>query len=83
MADRRRVRIEIDIESDAELDALEGALLAARARARAQIKRRRARPAIGSGSDYARETMTDEVDHHERRWAVLDRLIAAVKEARG
>lgn len=83
MADRRRVRIEIDIESDAELDALEGALLAARASALSQIKRRGARHSFGYGSDSARETMTDEVDHHERRWAVLDRLIAAVKEARG
>lgn len=83
MADRRRVRIEIDIESDAELDALEGALLAARASELSQIKRRGARHSFGYGSDSARETMTDEVDHHERRWAVLDRLIAAVKEARG
>ena len=83
MADRRRVRIEIDIESDAELDALEGALLAARASELSQIKRRGARHSLGYGSDSARDTMTDEVDHHERRWAVLDRLIAAVKEARG
>jgi len=83
MADRRRVRIEIDIESDAELDALEGALLAARASELSQIKRRGARHSFGYGSDSARETMTDEVDHHERRWAMLDRLIAAVREARG
>lgn len=83
MADRRRVRIEIDIESDAELDALEGALLAARASELSQIKRRGARHSFGYGSDSARETMSDEVDHHERRWAMLDRLIAAVREARG
>jgi hypothetical protein len=83
MADRRRVRIEIDVESDAELDALEGALLAARASELSQIKRRGARHSFGYGSDSARETMTDEVDHHERRWAMLDRLIAAVREARG
>ena len=83
MADRRRVRIEIDIESDAELHALEGALLAARASELSQIKRRGARHSFGYGSDSARETMTDEVDHHERRWAMLDRLIAAIREARG
>jgi hypothetical protein len=83
MADRRRVRIEIDIESDAELDALEGALLAARASELSQIKRRGARHSFGYGSDSARDTMSDEVDHHERRWAMLDRLIAAVREARG
>jgi hypothetical protein len=83
MADRRRVRIEIDIESDAELDALEGALLAARASELSQIKRRGARHSFGYGSDSARDTMSDEVDHHERRWAMLDRLIAAVREAGG
>lgn len=83
MADRRRVRIEIDVESDAELDALEGALLAARASELSQIKRRGARHSFGYGSDSARDTMSDEVDHHERRWAMLDRLIAAVREARG
>jgi hypothetical protein len=83
MADRRRLRIEIDIESDAELDALEGALLAARASELSQIKRRGARHSFGYGSDSARDTMSDEVDHHERRWAMLDRLIAAVREARG
>ena len=83
MADRRRVRIEIDLESDAELDALEGALLAARASELSQIKRRGARHSFGYGSDSARDTMSDEVDHHERRWAMLDRLIAAVREARG
>ncbi|HEX7223195.1 MAG TPA: hypothetical protein VF231_08080 [Candidatus Limnocylindrales bacterium] len=82
MADRR-LRIEIDIESDAELDALEGALLAARASELSQIKRRGARHSFGYGSDSARETMSDEVDHHERRWAMLDRLLAALKVSRG
>ena len=77
------MRIELDIESDAELDALEGALLAARASELSQIKRRGARHSFGYGSDSARDTMSDEVDHHERRWAMLDRLIAAVREARG
>lgn len=82
MADRPRFEIQLDIESDAELDALEGALLAARASELAQIKRRGARHSFGYGSDSARETMSDEVDHHERRWALLDRLIGAMREAR-
>ena len=82
MPARRRVEIQLDVESDAELDALEGALLAARASELSQIKRRGARHSFGYGSDSARETMSDEVDHHERRWALLDRLIGAVREAR-
>ncbi len=76
------MRIQLDIDSDADLDALEGALLAARASELSQIKRRGARHSFGYGSDSARETMTDEVDHHERRWAMLDRLLAAIKGAR-
>lgn len=83
MAEPRRVQIQLDIESDAELEALEGALLAARAGELSQIKRRGARHAFGYGSDSARETMSAEVDHHERRWAMLDRLIGAIREARG
>ena len=33
---------------------------------------------LGYGSDTARETMNDEVDQAERRWTMLDRLIAAL-----
>lgn len=77
------MNIRLDIDSDADLDALEGALLAARASELSQVKRRGARHSFGYGSDSARETMIDEVDHHERRWAMLDRLIAAIREARG
>jgi hypothetical protein len=82
MADRRHVQIRLDIESDAELDALEGALLAARASELSQIKRRGARHSFGYGSESARETMSAEVDHHERRWAMLDRLLAAIRDGR-
>ncbi len=77
------MRIELDVDAEADLDALEGALLAARASELSQIKRRGARHSFGYGSESARETMTDEVDHHERRWAMLDRLIGALGEARG
>jgi hypothetical protein len=78
---KRVLRLEIPIESDEELTALEGALIAARAAELSQIRRRGARHAFGYGSDSARETMTDEVDHAERRHAMLDRVVAAVKEA--
>lgn len=79
-ADRARVlRLDIPVESDEELAALEGALLAARASEKSKIQRRSNRHAFGYGTDSARETMTDEVDQHERRHAMLDRLLAALK----
>ena len=75
---RRVLRLEIPIESDEELAALEGALLAARASELSQIRRRADRLSFGYGSDTARETMNDEVDQAERRWTMLDRLIATL-----
>jgi hypothetical protein len=80
---RRVLRLEIPIESDDELAALEGALLAARASELSQIRRRADRLSFGYGSDTARETMNDEVDHAERRWTMLDRLVASLKASSG
>ena len=78
----RSVRLELTIESDDDLEALEGALLAARAGELSQVRRRGARHAFGYGSDSARETMSDEVDQHHRRWEMLDRLLKALEAAR-
>jgi len=75
------LRLEVPIESDQELAALEGALIAARAAELSQIRRRGDRLAFGYGSDSARETMIDEVDEAERRHAMLDRLLSALKAA--
>jgi hypothetical protein len=75
----RVLRFEVPIESDADVAALEGALLAARAAELAQMRRRGDRQAFGYGSDSARETMSDEVDQAQRRWTMLDRLLAALK----
>jgi hypothetical protein len=79
---RRVLNLEVPIESDDELAALEGALLAARASELSQMRRRGDRLAFGYGTDAARETMSDEVDQAERRWTMLDRLLAALKAAR-
>jgi hypothetical protein len=76
---RRLLRLDVPLDSDEDLAALEGALLAARATERSQVRRRSDRLAFGYGSDAARETMNDEVDHAERRWTMLDRLLAALK----
>jgi hypothetical protein len=77
----RRVWLEVQVESDNDLAALEGALLAARAAELSQIRRRGDRLAFGYGSDTARETMNDEVDHAERRWMMLGRLLESLKTA--
>jgi hypothetical protein len=73
------LRLEIPIESEAELAALEGALISARASELSQMRRRGTRHALGYGSDSARETMTDEIEQAERRHAMLDRLLIALK----
>jgi hypothetical protein len=36
---------------------------------------------LGYGSDTARETMNDEVDHAERRWTMLGSLLESLKAA--
>jgi hypothetical protein len=79
---RRVLRVEVPIESDDELAALEGALLAARARELSQMRRRGDRLAFGYGTDAARETMSDDVAEAQRRWTMLDRLLAGIKAAR-
>ena len=76
---QRTLRLEIRVESDEELAALEGALIAARAAELSQMRRRGTRHALGYGSDSARDTMTDEMDHAERRHAMLDRLLMALR----
>jgi hypothetical protein len=78
----RSIRLDLTIDSDDDLEALEGALLAARAGELSQVRRRGARHAFGYGSDSARETMSDEVDQHQRRWEMLDRLLKAIEAAR-
>jgi hypothetical protein len=78
---RRVLRLEVPIESDDEVAALEGALLAARANELSQMRRRGDRLSFGYGTDSARETMTDEVDQAERRWTMLDRLLASLQGA--
>ena len=79
----RVLRLEIPIESDEELAALEGALIAARAAELSQIRRRADRLSFGYGSDSARESMDAETVQLRRRWAMLDRLLAALEAATG
>jgi hypothetical protein len=78
---RRILRIEVPIDSEDELAALRGALLAARASELSQVRRRGNRMTFGYGSDSAREGMSAEVNQAERRWTMLDRLLAGLDRA--
>ena len=77
----RTVRLEIPVESEEDLEVLRGALLAARASELSEIQRRAGRLSYGYGTDSARDTMTDEVDLHQRRHTMIDRLLEALKDA--
>jgi hypothetical protein len=77
----RRLRLEIDVDGDADVEALEGALLAARAAELAELRRRGDRLSFGYGTESARDSMSAEVVERRRRWTMLDRLIAALREA--
>ena len=84
MTERDRPRalgLEIPVDSDDDLEILRGALLAARATELSEIQRRAGRLSYGYGTDSARDTMTDEVVLHQRRRAMIDRLLEALDEA--
>jgi hypothetical protein len=70
-----RIALELDGE-DARV--LRGALLAARATELAELHRRGFRHSYGKASESARESMSAEVAHHQRRIELLDRLIEAL-----
>jgi hypothetical protein len=78
---RRALRLEIPIDSDDDRRVLRGALLAARASELTEIQRRAGRLSYGYGDESARETMHDVVDQAQRRWTMLDRLLAALEDA--
>jgi hypothetical protein len=73
-----RIALELDGE-DARV--LRGALLAARATELAELHRRGFRHSYGKASESARESMSAEVAHHQRRIELLDRLIEALPTA--
>jgi hypothetical protein len=76
----RILRLTVPTDSDDDIAALRGALLAARATELGEVRRRSGRLSFGYGSDSARDTMNDEVDQHQRRLTMLDRLLAALDD---
>lgn len=79
MAGEKPLRLELDLSPD-DVRTLRGALLSAKATELAEANRRGFRHSYGKGSDSARETMSAEVQHHQRRIELLDRLIAALPD---
>ena len=77
----RAIHLTLQIDTDDDLRALRGSLLAARATELSEIQRRAQRHNLGYGTDSARDSMTDEVSQHRRRWEMLDRLIKALEGA--
>jgi hypothetical protein len=77
------LEISLPIETDDELRALRGALLAARASELSELQRRAGRLNLGSGSDSARDSMSEETRSLRQRWEMLDRLIAALDRTVG
>jgi hypothetical protein len=76
------LRLEIPVASDDDLEILRGALLAARATELSEIQRRAGRLSYGYGSDSACDTMNDEVELHQRRRTMIDRLLEALEDAK-
>ena len=75
----RRLSLSIELDDDADRDALEQALLRARATELAEVRRNQVRLGAGYGDDTTRDTMTDEQRSAQRRWTMLDRLLAALQ----
>jgi hypothetical protein len=75
----RRLSLSIHVDDETDRDALEQALLRARATELAEVRRNQVRLGAGYGDDTSRDTMTDQQRAAQRRWTMLDRLLAAVQ----
>jgi hypothetical protein len=73
--------VSVRIDSEAERVALEQALLRARASELGEVRRRNVRHITGYGDATTRDAMSSEGDRAQLRWTMLDRLLAAVKDA--
>ena len=80
--DSKTVELRIPVDSDEELDALEQALLRARATELGEVRRREVRLVAGYGDRTTRDSMTGEGARAKLRWAMLDRVLGALKESR-
>jgi hypothetical protein len=77
--DPRTIVLTVPIDSPDDTAALEQALLRARATELAEVRRNQVRLGAGYGDATTRESMTGEEARAQRRWRMLDRLLAAVR----
>jgi hypothetical protein len=75
------LQLTIPLNDDEERAALEQALLRARATELAEVRRNQVRLGAGYGDDSTRNTMTDQQRTAELRRTMLDRLVAALRDA--
>lgn len=79
--DDGRIRLDVRVDTDEERAALEQALLRARAAELTEVRRREVRLVAGYGDPVTRDTMTGEGRAAKLRHAMLDRLVAALRDA--
>jgi hypothetical protein len=79
--DDRTLTLQLRLDTSDEGAALEQALLRARATELAEVRRNQVRLSAGYGDAGTRETMAGEAARAQRRVAMLDRLLAAVRDA--
>jgi hypothetical protein len=75
------LQLTIPLNDDEERAALEQALLRARATELAEVRRNQVRLGAGYGDDSTRDAMTDQQRTAELRRTMLDRLVAALRDA--
>ena len=78
MADRRTIRLDLDLDAE-EVDELERALLKARATELGEVRRRQVRFTAGYGDPTTREVLDDEGRRAQLRSDLLSQLLEAVR----
>jgi hypothetical protein len=75
------LHLRLRAETTDERSALEQALLRARASELSEVRRRETRLVAGYGDAVTRDSMTGELASARLRWAMLDRLLQALRAA--
>jgi hypothetical protein len=75
------LHLHLRAETTDERSALEQALLRARASELSEVRRRETRLVAGYGDAVTRDSMTGELASARLRWAMLDRLLQALRAA--
>jgi hypothetical protein len=75
------LHLRLRAETKDERSALEQALLRARASELSEVRRRETRLVAGYGDAVTRDSMTGELASARLRWAMLDRLLQALRAA--